>query len=117
MIIRDPLELNVETRQLWDKQEGLIIVYNLPFRLFETRRTPERQKELYDQGVSMTLNSKHITGDAWDVALWKKGGWSWEDEWWFEILGTLTKNLIADVSWGGNWKNFRDLGHYQREGA
>ena len=123
MIIRDPNELNVLTRQLWEKQEGLIIVYNLPLRLFETKRTLDRQKELVENGASRTLNSKHLTGDAWDVALWKKGGWSWEDIFFFQVLGILTHNLISGLKWGADWdgKEFwfneggslRDWGHYQ----
>lgn len=122
MIIRDPEQLNPETKFLWEKQQGLIVIYNLPFRTFETLRTPERQKELFDGGASKTMNSKHLTGDAWDVALWKSGGWSWDDIFWFQILGILTLNLIAGVIWGADWngKNFwfderwKDYGHYER---
>lgn len=118
-----PDNLNPATRSLWIKQEGLIIIYNLPFRLFETLRTPEKQKELFDKGLSKTMSSNHLTGDAWDVAQWKKGGWSWEDIFWFQVLGILTINLIKDVRWGADWngknfwfdEKFRDYGHYERQ--
>jgi peptidoglycan L-alanyl-D-glutamate endopeptidase CwlK len=124
MIIRDPLKLNDEARSLWIKQEGLIIVYNLPFRLFETNRTEERQKELFEQGVSKTLKSNHMTGDAWDVVKWGKDGWSWkkEDIFWYQVLGILTLSLIEGLRWGADWngknfwfdENFQDYAHWER---
>ena len=93
-IIRDPDKLNPQTRILWEKQEGLIKIYNLPFRTFETLRSAERQKVLFDQGMSQTMASNHLTGDAWDVAEWVNGDWSWKDLFWFQILGILTVSLI-----------------------
>ena len=122
MIIRDPLFLNDETRPLWLKQEGLIRVYNLPFRLFETKRSQDRQQELYNMGSSKTMNSLHLSGDAWDVAEWKKAGWSWDDLFFFQVLGILTVNLISGIKWGADWngknfwfdESFRDYGHFER---
>ncbi len=128
MIIRDAEQLNPETRSLWTKQEGLIKIYNLPFRTFETLRTKERQKILFDQGMSKTMASNHLmnkegTGaDAWDVAVWIMGDWSWKDIFWFQVLGILTVSLIAGVRWGADWngknfwfdESFRDYGHWER---
>lgn len=128
MIISDPKQLNEATYNLWFKQEGLIMVYNLPFRTFETLRTVERQKELFDKGLSKTMASKHLmnkegTGaNAWDEGEWKNGQWSWEDLFWFQVLGILTVSLIAGVCWGADWngknfwfdEKFRDYGHYER---
>jgi peptidoglycan L-alanyl-D-glutamate endopeptidase CwlK len=121
-ILRDPNLLNPETRSLWDKQEGIIKIYNLPFRLFETKRSPERQQELYDHGYSKTLNSHHLTGDAWDVAHVTMKGWDWDQIFWYQVLGILTVNLIADIRWGADWngkelwwdERFKDFGHYER---
>ena len=112
-IIRDPEKLNPFTKILWEKQEGLIKIYNLPFRIFETLRSPERQQKMVNQGVSQTLNSKHLTGDAWDVAEWN-GDWTWKDVFWFQVLGIITSNLVDGLTWGGSWKNFHDWGHYER---
>ena len=122
--ISDPNQLSPETKILWEKQEGLIIIYNLPFRLFETKRLMERQKELFDQGASKTLNSNHLTGEAWDIAKWGKDGWSWKDQdiFWYQVLGIMTVSLIAGVRWGADWngksfwydEKFRDYGHFER---
>lgn len=38
------------------------------FTVLEGRRTKERQKELVAQGVSWTMNSRHLTGHAVDLA-------------------------------------------------
>ena len=122
MIISDPKQLNEPTFKLWEKQEGLIIIYNLPFRLFETLRTLERQKELFAQKASKVLESNHLTGDAWDVAHWKKQQWSWDDIFFYQVLGILTVNLIEGVKWGADWngkdfwfdEKFLDYGHYER---
>ena len=129
MIIRDPLKLNEPTRSLWIKQEGLIVMYRLPFALFETLRELERQRILFESGYSKTMQSNHLddngTGaNAWDVAKWGKDGWSWksEDIFWYQVLGILTVNLIEGVRWGADWngkelwfdERFRDYGHYER---
>lgn len=121
-VIRDSNLLNVETKILWEKQEGLIEVYNLPFRTFETLRSRERQIECFKNSISKVEHSNHETGDAWDVAVWKRGDWSWEDIFWFQILGILTLALIRDIKWGADWngknfwfdEQFRDYGHYER---
>lgn len=46
------------------------------FAVIEGLRTQERQRELFKEGKSKTMNSKHLTGDAVDVmpvgADWKK---------------------------------------------
>ena len=125
-IIRDPDKLSPETRILWEKQEGLIKIYNLPFRTFETFRTHERQIELLKSNppVTWVQHSNHETGDAWDVAHVTMNGWDWDEIYWYQILGILTVSLIAGVRWGADWngKNFwfdertRDYGHYERIG-
>jgi hypothetical protein len=115
-IIRDPEKLNPFTKALWEKQEGLIKIYNLPFRTFETLRTHDRQLELLqsDPPVTTVEHSRHEDGDAWDVAEWANGDWTWKDVFWFQVLGIITSNLISGVTWGGSWKNFHDWGHYER---
>lgn len=37
------------------------------FAITEGLRTQERQKKLYAEGKSQTMNSRHLTGDAIDV--------------------------------------------------
>ena len=60
---------------------------NIPFRLFESYRTPERQRALYAQGrtapgnrvtKAMPWSSYHQYGLAADFVLFIDGNWSWE---------------------------------------
>lgn len=121
MIIRDPKELSQQGQILWHKQEGIIKIYSLPFALFETMRSIDRQKVLFESGYSKTMNSNHLTGDAWDVAQFGEGGFHWRDIFFFQVLGILTVNLIKGIRWGADWngknlwwdEQFRDYGHYE----
>ena len=56
------------------------------FIVVEGLRTKERQKELVAQGVSWTMNSRHITGGALDIypVDWK----SFEDADWNQFVNT-----------------------------
>lgn len=47
--------------------------------VFETIRTPERQKYLYDLRRTKTFKSKHLIGHAVDLVPHTKKGWSWAD--------------------------------------
>jgi peptidoglycan L-alanyl-D-glutamate endopeptidase CwlK len=41
----------------------------LDFSITEGLRTKERQKELFSAGKSQTMNSRHLTGKAVDIAV------------------------------------------------
>ena len=88
------------------------------FAVTETRRSYERQVELYNAGKSRTMRSLHLVGKAIDVApvllysdsrvqelTWDKAHPSWE------ILGELADKW--ELNWGGRWKNFQDFPHLE----
>jgi hypothetical protein len=127
IILRDPRLLSPPTQILWQKQQNIIIEHRLPMRTFETKRIPERQKILFETGASQTMESLHLDKDgagveAWDVAEWIDGQWTWKDIFWFQVLGILTVNLVKDIKWGADWngknlwfdERFRDYGHFER---
>jgi hypothetical protein len=127
LIYREPKFLSPPAQMLWQKQQNIIVAHQLPFRTFETKRDPERQKMLFENGASRTLNSMHLDRDgagceAWDVALWINGEWKWEPIFWFQVLGILTVSQIPRLRWGADWngknfwydEKFRDYGHYER---
>ncbi|MDX1678024.1 M15 family metallopeptidase, partial [Arsukibacterium sp.] len=72
---------------------------NLPFRVFEAFRSPQRQHELYRQGRSKpgrivtnanAWRSYHQYGVAADFVLYIDGKWSWDDsgerkKWWQQL--------------------------------
>jgi peptidoglycan LD-endopeptidase CwlK len=72
-----------------------------------TRRSMEEQEALYAQGrtapgpiVTWTLDSKHISGHAFDIAICKSGKISWipTD---YETAGTVGESL--GLKWGGRF--------------
>jgi hypothetical protein len=111
---------------LWQKQQNIILEHRLPIKTFETKRPPERQKIMFETGASKTMDSNHLDkgggAEAWDVAEWINGDWSWKDIFWFQVLGILTVSLIKGIRWGADWngknfwfdENFRDYGHFER---
>lgn len=86
------------------------------FMVIEGLRTKERQQKLFDQGRSKTLNSRHLTGHAVDLAIWKDGKVNWKPELYIELSDHIKE--IADehrvnIEWGGDWTGFFDGVHFQ----
>ena len=87
----------------------------LNFIVTEGVRTLERQKELVAAGASQTLNSRHLTGHAVDLAavVGKEVRWDWPL---YSKLAAAMKDaaleLKVTIQWGGDWK-MRDGPHFQ----
>jgi peptidoglycan L-alanyl-D-glutamate endopeptidase CwlK len=96
---------------------------NLPFRLFEGFRTPQRQQYLYEQGRTRPGNvvtkarpwqSYHQYGVAGDFVLYENGRWSWDDtgerrKWW-ERLHELGREVgLEPLSWEQPHLQMQDL--------
>lgn len=72
------------------------------FVVIEGLRTKERQRELLAAGASRTLNSRHITGHAIDVAAWL-GTIRWEPALYVPIADAMkaaAKELKVPIEWG-----------------
>lgn len=90
------------------------VVVQVDCTVLEGRRTMERQHELYEDGKTKTLNSKHLTGDAVDVVPYPV---DWEDiqrqkDFALLVLDTAMKMGIK-VRWGGMFKGFYDSPHWE----
>jgi peptidoglycan L-alanyl-D-glutamate endopeptidase CwlK len=89
---------------------------DLEFIVTEGVRTKEKQLQLYNAGASKTLNSRHLTGHAVDVAVLVAGEVRWD---WplykkvSEIILNAAKVLNIPVVWGGSWKTFKDGPHFE----
>ena len=73
------------------------------FTVLEGLRSIERQKKLVAQGKSRTMNSRHLTGHAVDLAPWPI---SWEWPGFYLIADAMMKaanELNVPIRWGGNW--------------
>ncbi len=80
---------------------------DLDFTVLEGLRTMERQRQLMAQGATRTLNSRHLTGHAVDLAPMIGGKVSWD---WplYHRLADVMRSASVDESipirWGGTWK-------------
>lgn len=79
----------------------------LQFIITEGLRTRERQTELVKVGASLTMNSRHITGHAVDVAPVVNGEVRWDWPLFFQLADAFRKaarNLATPLEWGGCWQ-------------
>lgn len=95
---------------MWD----FTVVYGL--------RTQSEQAELVARGLSKTMNSKHLTGKAVDLAPYPI---DWNDTKRFYYFAGMVMALAAEMGiklrWGGNWdmdydlndNTFMDLVHFE----
>jgi peptidoglycan L-alanyl-D-glutamate endopeptidase CwlK len=87
----------------------------LPVAIIDTLRTPEEHAANLAKGVSWTKRSKHLDGDAIDLAPYDvyqlhgpdKFQWSAADPAW-QIIGEEAERL--GLRWGGRWTQ-KDMGH------
>lgn len=77
------------------------------FIVTEGLRTPDRQYQLYVSGASKTLNSRHLTGHAVDLAALVDGKVRWDWPLYHKLAELVREASIAkgiSVRWGGTWK-------------
>jgi peptidoglycan L-alanyl-D-glutamate endopeptidase CwlK len=90
---------------------------SMKFRVLEGMRTVERQRQLVKKGASKTMNSRHLTGHAVDIApIDGKGQVSWDWPLYHKlapIVKQAAKELKVPLEWGGDWKSFKDGPHWQ----
>lgn len=93
--------------------ERLAAFTTIPFFVVEGVRTNKRQAELKASGASWTLNSRHLTGHAIDIAP-KKDSWAWP------LYHQLAPQMKAAaklegvaLDWGGDWWTKKDGPHWE----
>lgn len=86
------------------------------FTVTEGKRTLARQKQLVAAGASQTLNSRHLTGHAVDVAALVGGRIRWDWPLYYKLAEAFKRaaeELQVAIEWGGDWKSFKDGPHFQ----
>jgi peptidoglycan L-alanyl-D-glutamate endopeptidase CwlK len=76
------------------------------FRVVEGLRTPERQAELVAKGASQTMNSRHLTGHAVDLAPLVGPDVSWDWKHFYPMADAIADAARAEgvpLIWGGAW--------------
>ena len=98
------------------------LVKIMDITVIEGVRTQERQDKLVAEGKSKTKFSKHITGQAVDLAPYPI---DWEDRDRFHYMGGMARGIAQQmgykIRWGGDWdsdgetkdNNFDDLVHIE----
>lgn len=95
------------------------------FIVTEGLRTQERQRELFLAKKSQTMNSRHLTGHAVDLAIWADedkdkvvdaNELSWKFQHYQELAEVMKKaaqELRIALIWGGDWTTFKDGPHFE----
>ncbi len=87
------------------------------FTVLEGLRTLDRQKKLVAAGASRTLNSRHLTGHAVDLAPYFAGQVRWDWPLYYPLADHIkltAMRLNIPVQWGGDWRGgFRDGPHWE----
>lgn len=83
-----------------------ITITTVDFAVIEGRRTEQRQAQLFAAKATKTLDSKHITGDAVDLAAWVGGRHSWDWPLYYRLAEAMRDAAILEqvkLRWGGVW--------------
>lgn len=86
------------------------------FGITEGRRALIRQRELVTDGKSRTMNSRHLTGHAVDIAVFIGGEINWEFKHYTAVADHIKKvaaTMNIPIVWGGDWISFKDGPHFE----
>lgn len=96
--------------------ERAIQITPIDFIITEGLRTATRQAQLVKAGASQTMNSRHLSGHAVDVAamIGSKVRWDWPL---YPRIAAAFKAAAKEsgvpIVWGGDWKSLRDGPHFE----
>lgn len=79
----------------------------------ELYRTPEQQQIYVKTGRSQTLKSNHLRRLAIDLNFFVDGKLCYDIEK-LRPIGEFWQSLNPKNSWGGFWKSFKDVPHFER---
>lgn len=86
--------------------ERAIKLTAIDFAVIEGDRAEERQRRLVNSGASQTMRSKHLTGDAVDLAAWFDGEVRWDLGLYYPIaiaMRDASSEIGLTLTWGGAW--------------
>jgi len=89
---------------------------SLDFTVLEGLRTQARQKQLMDLGATRTMNSRHLTGHAVDLAPMVGGTVRWDWPLYHQLAVIVKEAARAEnvpIQWGGDWRTFKDGPHWE----
>lgn len=107
----------IKAREFMNAVAGLPLTY----RFLSGTRTYAEQDALAAKKPKVTNakggQSNHNFGIAWDVGIFEGGkyytGATKKETKAYADLGALITSKVSGLEWGGNWKTFVDMPHYQ----
>lgn len=88
----------------------------IDFMILEGLRTLSRQQELVRMGASKTMNSRHLTGHAVDIAPLLNGVIRFDWPLYYRlapVIKDVAVSLKVSIVWGGDWRTFKDGPHFE----
>lgn len=113
--------------------QELIKISPYDFSITQGVRTAEEQNKLYQQGRTAPgkivtncdgykLKSNHQVksdglGYAGDIAVLVNNKITWEEKYYKEVANSARELMKKyNIEWGGDWKSFKDLPHFEYKG-
>lgn len=88
----------------------------IDFIVTEGVRSEAEQRTLFDRGASKTMNSRHLTGHAVDLAVMISGKVRWDWPLYKQLADELkarAREIGIPLIWGGDWRTFKDGPHFE----
>ena len=114
--LQSKAKLNTVHKSLQDLFYAAIGEAPYDFSITEGLRSLERQKQLFKEGKSKTMNSRHLTGNAVDVCIIIDGKASWDFNKYVELMTYIKKIALAlniKIQCGCDWVSFKDGPHVE----
>ena len=89
---------------------------DIDFQVIEGVRSKARQEQLVKAGASKTMNSRHLTGHAVDLAALINDSVRWDWPLYSKIADAMKQaatQLKISIEWGGDWRTFKDGPHFE----
>lgn len=96
--------------------ERAIQITPVDFTVTEGLRSVTRQAELKRAGASQTMNSRHLSGKAVDVAAMIGRDVRWDWPLYPKIADAFKQaalELGVSIVWGGDWTSLKDGPHFE----
>ena len=90
------------------KARGLVVTAG------EMYRTPEQQALYVKSGRSQTMRSNHLRRCAFDLNFFLNGKLLYDTKV-LQPVGDYWESLHPKNRWGGNWRSFKDIPHFERD--
>jgi peptidoglycan L-alanyl-D-glutamate endopeptidase CwlK len=88
----------------------------IDFTIIEGLRTVEQHRRYFAAGATRTMNSRHLTGHAIDIAPYLDGQVRWDWPLYHKIAPVVkaaAAELGVPITWGGDWRSFKDGPHWE----